>query len=256
MRITDYEQLAPTLETLLRAGAVTNKLPNRETLCGEIAAGTLWAELLPEGVLLLQRRPGFQRMQFVLHRDAPFPQWQPTMPTVVEIPFRPTDTALQAVDETLGARDFSLALTRVRLTRKANAAPVSPPEDIFPAGCDQAQAVRTIFTDCFSPLTGCLPDEAALQAALRQEEILYCDGGLLHYSPNLRTTELRHLAVAADHRGQGLARRLIAAYLARCGHQLSRVWTGEDNQVARHLYESFQYQEDPWRSHVRIYEKG
>lgn len=254
-QITDCRLLEPIQNKLLKTGAVTNGLPSREALDREARAGALWAGEFPQGLLIFRRREGFWLLNFMLARGEEFPAWEPEGRTVVEMPFRPGDRALQALDESLGRRGFDLELSRVRLTRRPGA-PTEHPGDIAPAGPEALEEVQAVLEGCFSPLTGCLPRREELLAALDAGQILSCPSGILHYNGRGRGTEIRHLAVKEACRGKGAGKRLLAAYLSRYGGQSSRVWTGADNAAALHLYHSFDYTEDSWRSNVRVYGKG
>ena len=55
-RVTDYGELSARLGQLLFAGGATNGLPKSEAIRREIAAGTLFREDLPGGILLVQQR--------------------------------------------------------------------------------------------------------------------------------------------------------------------------------------------------------
>ncbi|MBR4692628.1 MAG: hypothetical protein IKP17_07705, partial [Oscillospiraceae bacterium] len=64
--ITSYEALAPELDALLKQKIVANYAPERQALEAEIAAGLLWAGRLPQGLVLLRRGGGPQRLRFLL----------------------------------------------------------------------------------------------------------------------------------------------------------------------------------------------
>lgn len=253
--VTAYAALEPLQNRLLRAGAVANGLPAREELEREIRGGTLRAGDFPGALLLLHRREGFDRLHFMLAKGAAFPDWTPEVRTVVEIAFRASDTALRGMDRLLAQRGFAPVLTRVRLTRRPGEV-AQPPPGAAPAGTGQLEQAEEILQACFSPLTGCLPLREELREALEQGRVLSCPGGVLHYTPRGAGTEIRHLAVSATCRGQGLGRLLLGTYLARWGVRTSRVWTGSDNAAALALYRGAGYIEDGWRSCVRVYEPG
>lgn len=243
-QITDAAALLMAADALLKAGAAANALPDRAAWEREIAAGTLYGEEGPAGLLLLHRGGSFDRVQFLLHRDA-VPEFAPERTTVVESPHR-----RGTEDLTARWKGFEPAMTRVRLTRPGGTCPVGD----APAAPDAATA-RRILAACFDPLTGCLPDEETLTAALAEGRLLQKDGGVLHYTVSGRTAELRHLAVLPACRGRGTAKKLVGAFLSQRGGGLCRVWTGADNDIALHLYHSFGFAEDGWVSDVKIFRK-
>ena len=101
-------------------------------------------------------------------------------------------------------------------------------------------AVRAFLLAQFDPLTGCIPPDDALQRAVEAGEMLCLTDeagitGLLHYAPGRAACEIRHLAVRADCRGQGLAQRLLGMLRARTGGR---------------FYEKNDFRPDGWTSVV------
>ena len=62
--------------------------------------------------------------------------------------------------------------------------------------------------------------------------------------------EIRHLAVRADCRGQGLAQRLLGMLRARTGGQKCTVWARQGNTPAERFYEKNDFRPDGWTSVV------
>ena len=248
-RIQSYEALAATVDGLLKQKTCGNFVPDRESLEREIAAGQLWAQTLPEGLLLLRRTPDLQRLRFLLTDPAPLLRLRPERTTALELPCRSGDVRVHALTDALVNAGWTLALRRVRLSRRA--APVA--EQIsFPHGEADVGALDGLLRACFSPLTGCLPEKEELAEELASGRLLYGDGALLRWREKGRVSEIRHLAVRPERRGCGHAKELVSAYLAREGDKLCRVWTGEENAAARHVYESFGFTPDGWTSAVLI----
>ena len=247
-RAESYAALAAKLDPLLGSCTLVNALPSREALERELAAGTLFYEQLPDGLLLFRKREGFARLSFCLRAADGLLRWQPEEPVVTELPFRGQDAPLCALAERLSQAGWTELLRRVRLSRKGGELPQTEP---IPAQSSIDEAAE-ILQRCFSPLTGCLPgvDELA------REGLLTVPGAALHYRVSGRQSEIRHLAVLPEVRGQGLARALVAAYLQTEGARLSRVWTAADNAPALHLYESFGYAPDHWKSIVLSLSQG
>ncbi len=259
-KVGSYEALEPLLCEQLRPGVRTNCAMDREELAREIGAGTLYARRWAGGLALLCRRTWGDRMFFYL--TEPSEPWTGGFPrdTVVEMPRRRTDGALEEAGVFWEAAGFRRVLERLRLTREAGpwagAAPDGGAELAGPADVD---AVRALLEENFSPYTGWLPGGEELDRALRAGEILCVrDGtgraaGVLHFVRRPWETELRHLAVRQDLRRQGAARRLIAGYLAMAGDMRSRVWAGADNGPALALYRQCGYAPDGWCSTVLLY---
>ena len=110
----------------------------------------------------------------------------------------------------------------------------------------------------FSTFTGCLPTEDTLREALAAGQILCAQDergicGLLHFTPGRAASELRHLAVRADCRRQGIANALFDAYMSVTGGQKSLVWARIGNEAAERFYETHDYRPDGWNSVVLQY---
>lgn len=250
LTVRDYAAVEGPMQALLKAGMATNALPNGDALRREIENGTLLMQECEEGLLLLRRRDGFDRLTYLLHRGASAPAFAPERTTVLEIPYRTADEKTAALSMAWEQQGFALALRRRRLTRKP-----CPMEGEAAMACADLEQANTILNTMFCARTACLPDGAELGNAMAEGRILMQNGGLLHFEVNGKTSELRHLAVLPRGQGKGTAKTLVQAYLALRGSGLCRVWTGEDNEAALHLYHSFGFAEDGWQSDVRIFER-
>ena len=247
--VRDYQEVAQRVNALLLQGGVTNGLPDRDRLEREIAQGTLVMQEDERGLLLLRKREKWDHLSFFLRKGQSLCGWKPERSTVVELPFRREGDPMGTPAEELREMGFRLILRRCRYTRKGRADITYPERDA--ANLDESYS---LLCSSFSPLTGCLPSREEWDALCKDRQILSVCGGVLHYDRKGKTTELRHLAVAEECRGQGVGRALVGAYLNRCGAELSRVWTGEDNEAARRLYESFGYEKDGWTSRVYYFD--
>lgn len=255
-QIRSYEALAPEIEALLKQRISANSVPERESLEAEIAAGELWAERLPEGLVLFRRGKGPQVLRFLLTDPEALCRLRPDRTTALELPFRKSDEKFPALAASLQTVGWAEAMRRIRLTRRA--APLAQAEaPVLPARSEERTPAQllSLLRSCFSQLTGCLPDEAELAADLAEGRILTPAGGLIRWRGRGRGSEIRHLAVAPDHRGQGLSKALVVGYLALEGEKLCRVWTGADNRTAQHVYQSFGYSEDGWQSLVLLFSR-
>ena len=177
---------------------------------------------------------------------------------MTEVAFRPRDTGLQETVPYLQSQGFALLLWRIRMSRPAGL-PEPPALPVRTAEPTENRAVQAFLRENFSPLTGCLPNEAELAETLAQGQVLVLEQagaftGLLHFSHDGKSGEIRHLAVRADHRGRGLTRPLIAAFLQATGGAKSTVWLREDFPAARAAYETMGFTPDGRRSAVLCYD--
>lgn len=255
--LSSYEALAALASAHMTRGVLANTMVSRAAYEPAIAHGALLARETPAGLLLLQKREKHHRLTFFLHdTTVPLGVIFPA-PTVTEVAFRPRDTRLQEVVPYLQAQGFSPLLTRLRMSRPAGDIPPDAP-GVFPGDVSQREAIAAFLRENFSLLTGCLPNEAELAEALRQGEVLLSQDetgltGLLHLSFDGTSGEIRHLAVRADKRGQGLTRPLIAAFLQAIQGAKSTVWLREQYPAAQAAYTALGFAPDTRRSTVLGY---
>ena len=243
MKLTDYAALAQLASAHLRPGVRANTMVSQTEYGASLAGGTLTAQETPAGLLLLRDRGDHTRLHFFLEDlSVPLGAALPD-PTVTEVAYRPRDKGLREAVDYLIEQGFTPLFERLRLSRPAGetgapALPVSRP----------------------GPLTGCLPNEAELKADLAHRQVLLLEEqgaitGLLHFTLEGTTGEIRHLAIQASRRGTGRTRPLLAAYLQAIGGAKSVVWTRADHLAAQTAYGRFGFAPDGRRSAVLCYTK-
>ena len=243
--VREFETLSSAVTACLRAGAETNCTLQAADFRREIAAGTLLSHQWAGGLLLLRQRPGHVIVNFYRTGPAPLHVSLPG-PAVVELPLRPGAEADTDWWEALGFRPL---LRRLRLARPALRPGQACPMTLELPSITAAEALA-LLESCFDPLTGCLPALEELEEDLRQNGLLTEGGvGVLRFE-NGRTVKIRHLAVAAEVRGRGIARTLVGRFNERTGDRRALVWTGEENWPARRVYEGAGFAADGWRSLV------
>lgn len=176
--------------------------------------------------------------------------------TVAETPFREKDAALIEADENLCKAGFKREFTRRRMAFVRKNEPVSElAEGMKYADEDDIPIIEKLLSESFSPLTGCLPDIDETVSAVREKRIiLHKNDGLLHFEKSRASFELRHLCVAENSRGQGIAGELVRAYNSNIPKK-SLVWVREGYAPAEKTYENNGYTADGMRSSVLIYKK-
>ena len=228
-KITDYNQLSPLLSAQLRTGVATNAVQKKEEYLFAIEAGALYVQEFPGGLYLLWRREAHWQLYFYRQRDAVLPPLEPMdMPVVLEVASRPRDAALRAMEPVWEELGFRRQFDRLRMTR--------------PAGPLQ---IRRLL-GAFDPLFSCLPTPAELKRDAAQGRIFMTRGGVLVTAGN----ELRQLAVDSALRRQGIAKKLIGAFLRQQGYARVVLWVREYNEGAIRLYESLGFRPDGWTSVV------
>ena len=254
-RIDRPEALARLAQGQLRRGVFTNHFLAPADVPGEIARG-LRAEPFDGGLWILRRRGGHDLLTFYLQPGASPPPPALERPTVTEVPWRPRDEAAAAAAlDCRAVLGFREQFRRRRRERPADTPPEAP--GVRAAGPEALTAAADFLARHFDPLTGCLPDEAALADALAAGQVLVTEDGagltgLLHFTAGRGAAELRHLAVRADARGRGLGRQLVGGFLARTAGLRRQVWARAGNAAAEHLYETNGFRPDGWRSAVLL----
>ena len=266
-KIEAFAQAAGLLGAQLRRGVVTNSFLTAADCDREAKTGLYVYEA--DGELLVFRDRGTHYiLNFFLQQGARPSLPELSKPVVTELAYRPKDAdAMLTAAAYFRAIGFEEVLRRTRRTRSgasAGVSPVAPPGvcrtqcRVFAAPASGKSAVIDFLKQEFSMFTGCLPTEDTLDAALAAGQILCVQDehgicGLLHFAPGRAASELRHLAVRADCRRQGIANALFDAYLAATGGQKSLVWARTGNEAAERFYESHEYRPDGWNSIVLQY---
>ena len=253
-RIERYEDLAPLLSAQLKKGVYTNHVLSRDETEREIAAG-LAVEAFDGGLWIARRRGDHDLLTLYLQQGA-----APTVPilertTVTEVVWRPREAQRAAeVVEVLRQLGFQDLFRRARREKAAEPVEQVPEGVVFPGG-DRAEAVHDFLTAQFDSLTGCIPQLPRLREQLERGEAAVLEDdqgirGVLHFAPGRNAMEIRHLAVRADCRGQGLAGTLLAAALGQCGGVKCQVWARQGNVPAEAFYEHHGFRKDGWQSAV------
>lgn len=254
-RIERFGDIAPQLSGQLRKGVFTNCFLSQAEYDREIASG-LYAHPFDGGLLIFRKRAGYFILNFYLQPNAVPELPSLELPVVSELAWRPkAAAAAAAAARRLQAAGFREQFRRRRYQRPAGPGP-DPGEVSFPAP-DRADEVLKFLKAHFDRFAGCIPPEGILQEILRNREVVCTEDaggitGLLHFACGRTSAEIRHLAVRTDCRRQGLAERLLGAYLEAAKQQTSQVWTRQGNVPAEYFYEKHQYRPDGWESVVLL----
>lgn len=249
--VKSYDILAPLLSAQLKRGVVTNNFLSRADWERELEAGV--DVHTAEGCLvLLRHRPTHDILNFYLHPGAALSLPTLARPAVAELVWRQRDAeAVQQAVLRFEQQGFVRQVHRLRRQRDPEAAAyVSHARE---PDLSQIPAVLQLLEQSFDRRTGCIPTlrellQEGVLCTFREEE----PTGVLHYRRTKTGTELRHLAVRDDCRGQGLGAVLVERYLQLTGTERSQVWAARDNAPAQHLYEKYGYRPDGWESVVLL----
>lgn len=132
---------------------------------------------------------------------------------------------------------------------------------------DDALAIAAFLDRLLDRFAEQIPDTAELAAEAAAGRLLlvrHDDGrenkaiaGMLLYALKGRTAQLRFWHVDADARGQGVGRRLMAAFLARCAGAARLVlWVIGDNDRSIAIYRHYGFEADGLLDRILILRKG
>ncbi len=247
IQITDVARCGALVMSHFKKGVSTNNFLTTEDYQREIQAGTLFLHQFEGGILFLRRRPTHYIGNFHLLPDAVPTLEALDLPVAVEISSRKEpDTAPWLP---LG---FQPILHRKRFSATEG---ISSPSPVRLAKLEESEAIKTLLTAQFDPITGCLPTQLEQEIVAGNMLVLEQNGqiiGVCHRTISKNTGEIRHLAVETTRRGEGLSRQLMAGYFAHTPTKKHQVWTA--NPIAEHLYTSCGYTADGYTSTVLIKE--
>ncbi len=257
-KITSYEDFARYATAYFKPGCATNCFITKTEAKKYIDSGKLYNLKISDSVFILKELPTHNRLYYYLAPGdikngldlTPLPDG-----VVTETAMRERDSALISADAMLEMCGFIRLFYRRRMTQKAEDSGTSIKHDVRASSKSDFPAVRELLYSCFSPITGCIPDDEELINAVKNGWILLCgDGkGLLHYEPVRGGFELRHLCVREDCRGSGIAGELVRAYHSIIGGAKSQVWVREGYAPAEAVYEKNGYVRDGYFSSVLMY---
>ncbi len=242
-----------------KPGCASNCFMTKSEAEKYIGRGRLWQIEVGGSVLILKELPTHFRLYYYLTpNDIVNGLDLSLLPdaVVTETAMRERDSALISADGMLERCGLKRLFRRRRMTRKAVDSGIGLNDDVRTSTKADFPAVRELLYSCFSPLTGCLPDDDDLMTCVNQGEFLLCeDKGLLHYSPARGGFELRHLCVREECRGSGIAGKLVRAYHSVIDGAKSIVWVREGYTPAELVYEKNGYAKDGYFSSVLAYNK-
>lgn len=226
-----------------RRGIVTNNFLTPSDYRSEIAEGELFYEASDNALSLYTARDGFYILYFYAAPDCDLPKL-PSETTVCEVSGKSEDIAKN--------HGFTKLFDRIKL--EASFLPSS--SDGTTAACaDDAESVYSLLNECFDPTSAYLPtltqlraeaEEGLLKLYRRGEEIL----GVLRYGISGKCALIKHLCVAKNASGQGIAKRLCLSLMSE--HEKCSVWTSAENMPAVSLYKKLGFSETGKSSTVYI----
>lgn len=208
-------------------------------------------------MLFEQKRTAYQLYLFLSDKVTSLQLPKLDKPVMTEVVTR-TDCRREAnLVHWLESLDMKLAQVRIHMRRTSFQLPAHK----TPAGCcvkwpdaRQARQAITLLQETLDPVLSDVPDTVETErmlCALDQEGQVR---GALHFSIEGRTSLLRHLAVPAKYRRQGIASQLVRAWLELPLGDSRRLWVLESNAPAIGLYTSLGFAADDRKCYSFLYE--
>ena len=259
-KINDYAELNRLVMSRFGRDFATNYFISREIAENEINSGKMYFHEFGNSLFIFRDKGDHFSLYYCMKIGDELEL--PAFPnvTVAETAFRERDEKLKKADESLVSAGFRREFYRNRMKRLPQELKERsddlPSENVRTANSRDFDLTHELLFSCFSPLTGCLPDENELRIALNEGRILlHRRGGLLHYEETKAGCELRHLCVSEKARGCGTGGEMVRAYnfLLDKNGKKSVVWVREGYAPAEKIYEKNGYKIDGTRSSVLIF---
>ena len=243
-KITDYKEVSPLVLKYFKRGVITNNFLTAEDYKSEIAEDRLFYDCGEEYLCIYVKRDGFYQLYFhALSEDVLFP----------EIKEKIVCDISGYEGKILKENGFCGLIERVRLEKVAEA----EGESFEKATMEDAEEIYELMNNCFDKFTGYVPNltqiksecERGLFYKIEKENKI---AGILRSGKSGKVSQIKHLCVSDDFRGEGIGKRLCAEFLKEKSKVI--VWTGKENILALNLYKSLGFTEDKVTS--TVYMKG
>jgi len=260
VKINDINQASKLAFAHMKPGVLTNHVMTAAEYRAEIDAGTLYAYTWPGGVLFLRGREGYFQLSYCIVDENVLPQCSLPEKLFTEIAFKPigVDIAERGI-KFWAQTGLAVAFRRVRLTREGTV--VSGHVQV--GDCCVVLATLSDIEDClmilktnFDPLTGYIPNYPELACDIENNCVLCLKDtggavcGLLRYIHKAASVEIRQLALHENMRGQGLAHKLLDAFVNSLNGKKSTVWVRDGYMPAIKAYNAAGFALDGWQSVV------
>ena len=223
-RISSFEELKTLASSMLKPGVLTNASISKRDYLPSIEAGKLYYDQGPDYLYLYRQRDGFYICNFYVTNG----KLDLNDGCIVEIAYRPKDTKLI---DLISSLPYKKELERIRLTRDALSLESG---EYTPASEKDLPLIKS----SFDKYTGCIPTEEEIK-------LDYCistDSGLIHYSLDGKTCDIRHMVVKEECRRQGKSNELLEKFNEVTAGLRASVWTNSNAAIA--AYEKAGFKKD------------
>lgn len=248
-KITELAELKAAIRRHFRGGMTSNFTLSDSEILREIGSGALFTEESEDCLFILRDRGSHVILEYYVN-SLPLPPL-PDCTAVCEITARGRDGIRGDIASALEEEGFTREFERVRLVRPSGETEPKSVEgfDFAVAGEDDLAEVFSLYASSFDCLTGSLSTEAELSERIASGGVFAAKkngaiAGALETTAEKGFTEIRHLAVSAEHRGRGLGAALVRHYLNATGGRKSFVWTEPSRPAALKTYMNCGYTED------------
>ena len=264
--IEKYEEISPLLKKYFKPNIKTNHFMTESEYQQEIINKSLYYF---EGIFFLKKRKLDYRLTYMINDIKTNNKLKDILsslelPVVTEIVKRPTDTKTDELFSYFENHGFEKILDRERMQLNEKTENIESKASNFKirfCKIDEMEPVKNILAKYFFVHTGCIPNDNELYNDLKFENILGAFSesnnliGILHFSSVRGSAEIRHLAVEAEMRNNGVAGLLIQKYHKEIVLKRGNLWVSANNKIAQNFYKKYGYEFDNWQSKVFILKK-
>ena len=220
IKANDISKVGKMISSHMRKGVETNNFLTAEDYAAAVLKNGLFFEEWEDGIFILRKTKDFYKLNFHLN-------------------------------------GFELYKERIHLVKKNSPVYDTDCENVSFCNEKYGEQAYKIMTDNFDKYSGCIPDyDEFYEDILNKRVIIFekdsCAAGIIHFSLDSKSSEIRHLAVAASARGKGAAARMLKFYFENVEKAKYHLWTGADNFTAQKLYNDNGYERDGMISKVYI----
>ena len=251
-KLLSYEQYKAAVSQAKAAGC---KLSNCFFLPPAVEAliekGTLYAQPIENGLLLIDDNGGFYRLYYYLSDEAHYAPLSLDKDAVIEFPFTSQPNAKQQRQiELIGELGFTLGRESALLSAVPDELKRLPMSDSPVELAKKGDAKRVLELICasFNPLYAFIPEESELEEAIEDSRVFVIRANgeiaaILHSGFEKGIAEIKHVAVCEQQRGKGLGAIIVNAYHEAYMDRASgfQQWVDIHNTPAVNLYGRFGY---------------
>lgn len=256
-KVNSYEEISALISLHFKKGVITNCFLIKEELEFYIKNKKIYYQEFEGGLLIFLKMQGYFNLKFYINDiNAKF-VIKSYKKIVVEVPGKNKDD-FKILEKYFNEAGFAKVLARERMMYKGNTSVTHEDiRNIQTINLKYYKKTVKILRKNFDKYIGCIPSKEILKQDINDKNVYcYIENkkilGILHVSCTSKNSEIRHLAVNEEYRGNDIATKLVKKYLQDTVNLKKHVWTGSNNEIAKRLYSKLGYETDGYVSIVLI----